>query len=106
MRNRLISDGRERELTAKFTMTPMRRGDVFIHDQPGPGGWGDPLERDPVKVLRDVVNELVGLDSALDDYGVVIDASTLTVDEAATGRRERAASSARLDDDSGGQPMI
>jgi N-methylhydantoinase B/oxoprolinase/acetone carboxylase alpha subunit len=34
-RNRLISDGSERELTAKVTMTPMRRGDVFIHDQPG-----------------------------------------------------------------------
>src|SRR6266446_5461855 len=42
-RNRLVTDGRERELTAKVTMTPMRRGDVFIHDQPGPGGWGDPL---------------------------------------------------------------
>src|SRR6266576_5830017 len=74
-RNRLIADGRERELTAKITMTPMRRSDVFIHDQPGPGGWGDPLERDPLRVLRDVANELVSLASARDDYGVVIDPS-------------------------------
>ena len=94
-RNRLISDGRERELTAKVTMTPMRKGDVFIHDQPGPGGWGDPLERDPAKVLRDVLNELVGLESARDDYGVVIDATALTVDEAATARRRSELRSAR-----------
>jgi N-methylhydantoinase B len=84
-RNRLISDGHERELTAKVTMTPMRRGDVFVHDQPGPGGWGDPLERDPVRVLRDVENELVGLGAARDDYGVVIVEGR--IDEAATARR-------------------
>jgi N-methylhydantoinase B len=76
-------------------MTPMRRGDVFIHDQPGPGGWGDPLERDPLRVLRDVANELVGLASARDDYGVVIDASALVVDEAATARRRAELRAAR-----------
>jgi N-methylhydantoinase B len=87
-RNRLISGGQERELTAKVTMTPMRRGDVFIHDQPGPGGWGDPLEREPARVLRDVLNELVGPESARNDYGVVIDTATLAVDvDATAGRR-------------------
>ncbi len=76
-------------------MTPMRRGDVFIHDQPGPGGWGDPLERDPLRVLRDVVNELVGAASARDDYGVVIDPAALVVDEAATVRRRAELRAAR-----------
>ena len=58
-----------------------------LHPRPaGAGGWGDPLERDPARVLRDVVNELVGLESARDDYGVIIDATTLAVDEAATAR--------------------
>ena len=94
-RNRLISEGRERELTAKVTMTPMRRGDVFIHDQPGPGGWGDPLEREPGRVLRDVVNELVGLESARDDYGVVIDAVTREIDVQATARRRAELRAAR-----------
>jgi N-methylhydantoinase B len=83
-RNVLISGGQARELTAKVTMTPMRRGDVFVHDQPGPGGWGDPLEREPARVLRDVRNELVSPGSARDDYGVVIDGDA--VDEAATAR--------------------
>jgi N-methylhydantoinase B len=76
-------------------MTPMRRGDVFIHDQPGPGGWGDPLERDPLRVLRDVTNELVSLDSARDDYGVVIDPAALIVDEDSTARRRSELRAAR-----------
>jgi N-methylhydantoinase B len=75
-----------RELPGKLTMT-MRRGDVFRHEQPGPGGWGDPLERDPRRVLRDVRNELVSRESARDDYGVIVDTATWTVDEPGTARR-------------------
>ena len=85
-RNLLRSGGEERELTAKVTMTPMRKGDVFVHEQPGTGGWGDPLERDPGRVLRDVRNELVSVEAARADYGVVIDPAVLTVDAAATER--------------------
>ena len=83
-RNLLRSDGQERELTAKVTMTPMRKGDVFVHEQPGAGGWGDPLERDPARVLRDVRNDFVSLEAARSDYGVVIDPAALTVDAKAT----------------------
>jgi N-methylhydantoinase B len=81
-----------RPLPGKFIMT-MRRGDVFRHDQAGAGGWGDPLERDPERVLRDVRNELVGLGAAREDYGVVVDPTTWTVDDAATAalRAERRA---------------
>ncbi|MGH7416769.1 MAG: hydantoinase B/oxoprolinase family protein, partial [Candidatus Rokuibacteriota bacterium] len=84
-RNVLNPHGEARVLPAKITMT-INRGDVFRHEQPGPGGWGDPLERDPAAVLRDVRNELVSLAAARDDYGVVIDPNRLTVDEAATVR--------------------
>jgi N-methylhydantoinase B len=79
-------DGAVRPLPAKVTMT-MKRGEVFRHEQAGPGGWGDPLERDPARVLRDVRNELVSLASARDDYGVVIDPATGTVDVSATADR-------------------
>ena len=81
--NVLNPDTEARALPGKFIMT-MKRDDVFRHDQPGPGGWGDPLERDPAHVLRDVRNELVGLASAREDYGVVLDPATWTVDAAAT----------------------
>ena len=81
--NIINPDTENRVVTAKVTMT-IKRGDVFRHDQPGPGGWGDPLEREPARVLKDVRNELVSLESALRDYGVVIDPATWKVDERAT----------------------
>src|SRR6266545_2793535 len=37
-----------KELPGKLTMT-MKQGDVFRHEQPGAGGWGDPLEREPAR---------------------------------------------------------
>ena len=52
----------------------------------GGGGWGDPRARDPQKVLRDVRNGVVSLESARRDYGVAIDPESWTVDEGETGR--------------------
>jgi N-methylhydantoinase B/oxoprolinase/acetone carboxylase alpha subunit len=50
----------------------------------GGGGVGSPFERDPDQVREDVVNELVSLESARVDYGVILDPETFAVDEAAT----------------------
>ena len=52
----------------------------------GPADQARPLEREPARVLKDVRNELVSLRSAREDYGVVIDPATWTVDEAGTSR--------------------
>jgi N-methylhydantoinase B len=38
----------------------------------GGGGWGDPLERDPDAVARDVLWGKVTRAAAADDYGVVV----------------------------------
>jgi N-methylhydantoinase B len=73
-------------LPSKLTMT-IKKGDIFRHVLAGGGGWGDPLERDPAAVLRDVRNELLSPEKALADYGVVIDLAGWTVDAAATARR-------------------
>jgi N-methylhydantoinase B len=51
----------------------------------GGGGWGDPLERDPVLVRADVAEELVSLGAAQEHYGVVL-TDELSVDESATKR--------------------
>ena len=67
----------------------MKRGDVFCHVHPGGGGWGDPLERDPAAVLKDVRNEFLSAAKAEADYGVVVDTSAWTVDAAATARAPR-----------------
>ena len=50
----------------------------------GGGGYGAPFERDPARVLADVVEEKVTVGGAARDYGVVIDPTTFTINEAAT----------------------
>jgi N-methylhydantoinase B len=55
--------------------------EVFIHAGSG-GGWGDPLERDPGKVLWDVLEDLVSREAAQRHYGVVLRDDS--VDQAAT----------------------
>ena len=60
------------------------RGDQLIFQTAGGGGWGDPLERDIEKVRVDVVRELVSVEKAAADYGVVYDPATSEVDGTAT----------------------
>jgi N-methylhydantoinase B len=84
--NYLNPHAENRPLPSKVTMQ-LKRGDVFCHIHPGGGGWGDPLERDPVAVLKDVRNEFVSNAKAEADYGVVIDTKAWTVNAAATERR-------------------
>ena len=82
----VLNPGREaRALPSKVTMN-CRRGDVVRWVLPGGGGWGDPLERDPQCVLRDVRNELVSPAAAERDYGVIVDTERWQVDEVATER--------------------
>ena len=67
----------------------MRRGEAIRHCTAGGGGWGNPLERLPEKVLRDVVDEKVSIEKARELYGVVIRPEELLVDEKATVRLRR-----------------
>jgi N-methylhydantoinase B len=59
-------------------------GDVVRLSTAGGGGHGDPLERDPQRVLDDVLNGFVTLAGAERDYGVVI--RNGLPDKAATAR--------------------
>lgn len=80
-------------LPAKVTMT-IRKGAILRHDLAGGGGWGNPLERDPARVLADVRAELLSEEAAFEDYGVVVRRGPWAVDEDAT-RRRRAELAAR-----------
>jgi N-methylhydantoinase B len=71
------------ELPSKIDQVPVRPGDTLVFRTAGAGGWGDPFERDPELVLRDVLRDLVSPESARRDYGVVVDGTA--VDPAATG---------------------
>lgn len=51
---------------------PMLAGDSVRVSTPGGGGYGDPLERDPEDVLRDVGAGYYSCDQATDLFGVVM----------------------------------
>ena len=71
-------------LPSKCDQIKVEPGDQLIFQTAGGGGWGDPLERDIEKVRIDVVRELVSVEKAASDYGVVCDPETSEVDEDAT----------------------
>jgi N-methylhydantoinase B len=77
-------DGRQVELSSKFQSRWAEAGDTLRTVGPSAGGYGDPLERDPQRVLEDVLDELVGVESARAYYGVVIDAEARQIDHEAT----------------------
>jgi N-methylhydantoinase B len=47
-------------------------GAIISFQQSGAGGYGDPLTRDPARVLEDVLDDYVSIDAAREEYGVVI----------------------------------
>ena len=67
---------------------PLEAGERIVYDYGGGGGWGDPLDRDPLTTLDDVLDEYVSIEGARRDYGVVLTGSleelTLAVDHEAT----------------------
>lgn len=59
-------------------------GDVLRMVVPGGGGYGDPFEREPELVRRDVRAGVVSLESARKEYGVALVGSELEVDRPQT----------------------
>jgi N-methylhydantoinase B len=63
-----------RSAPAKFSGLRVEEGEVVSYFSPSGGGYGDPLERDPGKVLDDVLDDFITVQHAVDVYGVVFDA--------------------------------
>lgn len=57
---------------SKFSNVVLRRGDQVRLVAPGGGGLGDPLDREPERVLADVAEGLVTPAAAGDSYGVEV----------------------------------
>jgi len=87
----LIRNGSELDFATpgKVTGFRLRRGDVVVMQSAGGGGYGDPITRDPEKVLNDVIAGYVSPERARERYGVVFDRAG-AVDSGATERQRRA----------------
>jgi N-methylhydantoinase B len=86
--NILNPAGNRRVLPVLMTeVEPIVKDDVYMHVMSGGGGYGNPLERAPERVLRDVIEEKVSISHAEREYGVVIfPGDPPVIDEEATAR--------------------
>jgi hypothetical protein len=85
------TDGRVEPVSARFGSKgalPVRAGEVVRVCTTGGGGWGDPLRRDPERVLADVLDGAVSRAQARDVYGVVVDERGRIDGPATAARRE------------------
>ena len=97
----ILNPGDEnQELPRKAHMhLDVKPGDRIYHVVCASGGHGDPLEREPEKVLADVKDEKLTIGHARKQYAVVIDPQDLTVDWEQTDalRQDRSAPVAAAD---------
>lgn len=82
----IINPGAEQRVLPAMPMEAIRlaKGDVFCHISAGGGGHGSPLDREPERVLEDVLEERLSTEYARRVYGVVIDPAGMVVDPDAT----------------------
>jgi N-methylhydantoinase B len=77
---------------AKLMAQRLKKGDGFMIRSGGGGGFGDPTERSAERVVQDVVEGYVSAAAAAENYGVVVDPVTGTIDQAATAKLRGSAS--------------
>lgn len=94
-------DGRISAAKSKEIIRDIPRGTIFYQRAAGGGGYGSPYERPVQKVLQDVINGMVSIEKARDDYGVVIKPETITIDKMATERLRKG--QANIDEKGGGK---
>jgi len=67
------ADEKAEKLAYSKMTRPVEEGDVVTIITPGAGGWGDPLTRNPQKVLWDVIEEFISPERAKESYGAVLE---------------------------------
>lgn len=83
---KVSANGHAEELESVAAIT-LNKGEIVKGNQAGGGGYGSPLERDPKRVLHDVLERYETAERARDVYGVVLKqdpAGELDVDLAGT----------------------
>jgi N-methylhydantoinase B len=77
----ILNPGTDKEkiLFSKVGPLGLKAGDVLLAHSAGGGGFGNPMERDPSLVRRDVIDGYVSLRSAEEDYGVILNPETFEI---------------------------
>ncbi|GAA2104393.1 MULTISPECIES: hydantoinase B/oxoprolinase family protein [Brevibacterium] len=87
----VLDAGTEAEVVTGGGTYPRPAGSRLDNRTGGGGGYGDPLDRDPRRVLEDVLDGYVSRRAAEEEYGVLFAKdSSASVDAAATRRRRDA----------------
>ena len=88
------TDGTWKPLPDPIAAARLSPRESIVSLSAGGGGYGDPVDRDPARVLEDVVDEWISLERARDTYGVILTGDrerweTLQVDETATAKERQ-----------------
>lgn len=67
-----LLEGEHDTVEGPYITRPHRHGDIFSHSYNGGGGFGDVLERDPVKTALDVENGHLTEQAAREVFGIVV----------------------------------
>jgi N-methylhydantoinase B len=89
----LVPRGEERKALSSKITTQVKPGTRIVLKTAGGGGFGDPFDRHPQEVCKDVMEGLISLARAKSEYGVVINPESGQVDEEATQHMRRQGSS-------------
>jgi 5-oxoprolinase (ATP-hydrolysing) len=76
----------EESWPSKFTNQRLRAGDTIEITVPSSGGFGDPVGREPQRVLDDVLDGFTSLEQAREIYLVAIDPATMALDHEETAK--------------------
>ena len=74
----------ERDIPPAGENLSVKAGDMLRIETCGGGGWGDPFLRGVREVRKDVVEGFITVESAAEDYGVVVKGDEHQIDDAAT----------------------
>ncbi|MBI4332648.1 MAG: hydantoinase B/oxoprolinase family protein [Chloroflexi bacterium] len=77
-------DGKTIDPPNSFPAIPVKQYDVLIYHLGSGGGYGDPLDREPSKVVADVKRQAITEDVANKIYGVALGPGKLELDEKGT----------------------
>jgi N-methylhydantoinase B len=77
-------DGREYLCTTKDLVENVPKATRYFQKAGGGGGYGSPLLRPASLVAQEVRNDIISLEAAARDYGVVVDPVTFAVNETET----------------------